>query len=369
MTYLGPGRRTGDVLAEAFDPTANSLTLLRLGLAVTVAVTHGQVNGFGWQGRIGATEIGQIAVDGFFIVSGLLVTRSYLTLRSFPRFAWHRFLRIMPGFWSCLLVTALLVAPLVAVLERRSPFSVFVGDRSAVAYVGRNAGLLMEQYDIAGLLKTVPNPDAFDGPLWTLVFEAVCYVLVAALGVCGILLRRRWMMGVSLLVLWSSFILLDAGMLTLPGTSLPALLRFAFVFSLGATAWLYADRLPISWPLAVGALTLLVGALLTQHTYQIAGGVGLAYVLVWLSVRAPLRSPRTDLSYGMYIYHWPVQQVMALLGLTVLGTTAFVALSVLAAAAFAFLSWHLIESPALRYKSARWVSRLERRRLDATGQA
>jgi peptidoglycan/LPS O-acetylase OafA/YrhL len=360
-------RLTAATLATKFDPRHNSLTFMRLGLAVAVAVVHGQKNGFHWQTHIGETEIGQIAVDGFFIVSGLLVARSYLSLHSFPRFAWHRFLRIMPGFWTCLFITALIVAPVVALIEGRSPGSVFLGDRSALAYMGRNAGLLMEQYDIAGLLQSVPNRGVFDGPLWTLVFEAACYALLGALGVCGILRQRRWVVCLSLLGLWSTFTMVQTGVLNLPGTMLADLLRFAFVFSLGATAWLYAERLPISWPLAVAALGLLVVALLTQDRYQIVGGVGLAYLLIWLSVRAPRWTPTTDLSYGMYIYHWPVQQLMALLGLTTLGVTPYIALSLLAAAACAFASWHLIESPALRHKNARWVTHLERRHLAPTG--
>jgi peptidoglycan/LPS O-acetylase OafA/YrhL len=350
-------------LTGAFDPRRNSLTVLRLALAAVVAVTHAQSNGFGWQTHVGGTELGQIAVDGFFILSGLLVARSYLSLQSLPRFAWHRFLRIMPGFWVCLVVTAVVVAPVVALLQRGDPTVPFRGESSAATYVTHNAALLMQQYDIAGLPVDVPNEAVFNGSLWTLVFEAACYALLGLVGVLGLLQRRRRYLGLGLGVLWALQAAVDADLIELPGTMLSLLVGFAFMFAMGAAAWLCADRLPITWGLAALSLGLLVVALLTLDSYNAVGGPALAYLLIYTAVRSPWTwSPRTDLSYGVYIYHWPVQQLLVLAGLSALGTVPFVVISVACASACALVSWYLVESPSLRQKNARWVSRLERRR-------
>jgi peptidoglycan/LPS O-acetylase OafA/YrhL len=355
--------RPSTSLAGAFDPRSNSLSVLRLGLAAVVAVTHAQTNGFGWQTHLGATELGQVAVDGFFVISGLLVARSFLSLRSLPRFTWHRFLRIMPGFWACLVVTALVVAPVVALVNRGTPTVAFEGERSAFTYVTHNAALLMLQYDIAGLPDDVPNEGVFNGSLWTLVFEAACYALLGLAGVCGLLQRRRRYLGLGLVALWAALAAMDAGALPVPGTMLPLLLRFAFLFALGAAAWLCADRLPIAWWLAALSAVVLVVALLTLDAYQAVGGPALAYLLTWTAVRSPWTwSPRTDLSYGLYIYHWPVQQLLVLAGLTALGVVPFVAISLACAGVCALASWYLVESPSLRQKNARWVGRFERRR-------
>ena len=357
--------RPDSPLSSVFDARRNNLSVMRLGLAVLVLVTHGQVNGYGWQVDVGRTELGQVGLDGFFILSGLLVTRSYQSLQSFPRFAWHRFLRIMPGFWVCLLVTAFAMAPLVALVETGTAATAFTGGNSAFHYVIGNAGLLMQQYDIAGLLSTVPNPYVFDGSLWTLVFEAACYALLGAVGVLGILQRRRWVLGAGVVVLWGILASSGADLLSLPGTSLPELVRFAFMFGLGAAAWLFADSIPVSGVLAASATGLLILALLTQGTYQVLGGVGLAYVLIWLAFRRPVRWPfRADLSYGLYVYHWPVQQLLALAGLSTLGVVPFILLSLVGACVCALASWFLVEAPALRQKDARWVSVLERRRVN-----
>ena len=48
---------------------------------------------------MGLSTLGEFGLDGFFILGGFLVIRSFLNLGSFPRYARHRFLRIMPGFW------------------------------------------------------------------------------------------------------------------------------------------------------------------------------------------------------------------------------------------------------------------------------
>ena len=58
----------------------------------------------------------------FFVLSGFLISRSGLRSPSLGRFLWHRFLRIFPGYWVCLLICALVFGPLVAMYEHRRSF-------------------------------------------------------------------------------------------------------------------------------------------------------------------------------------------------------------------------------------------------------
>src|SRR3712207_2064302 len=85
------GRRAV-TLAEVFDPRSNSLAMMRLGLALAVAVVHALGTGYGAELHLGRTDLGEPAVDAFFVLSGFLVTRSFLTVGSVGRYAWHRFL-------------------------------------------------------------------------------------------------------------------------------------------------------------------------------------------------------------------------------------------------------------------------------------
>src|SRR5215210_1477887 len=162
-------------LAQVFDTRRNSFDVLRLVLAGLVALDHGVILHTGVIYELQGTGLGDFAVDGFFVLSGFLVCRSYLRLYSLPRFVWHRIVRIMPGFWACLVVTAFIAAPVVAVLEEKPFTAAFTGESSAFRYVVVNAALLMHQFDIAGLLARNPWPFTFDGSLWSLIFKGMCY--------------------------------------------------------------------------------------------------------------------------------------------------------------------------------------------------
>src|SRR5688572_4777865 len=172
-----------NLLIDRFNQRRNNFDVLRLVLALLVVIDHGTVTRTGDHYTWGRSALGDFAVDGFFILSGLLIIRSYLKLNSLPRFTWHRALRIMPGFLVCLVVTALVFAPVAALLTGRPVSSVFTEPPTAWRYIWGNAGLFITQYDIAGLLPDNPSPLIFNGSLWTLSLEALCYALVGVLGV------------------------------------------------------------------------------------------------------------------------------------------------------------------------------------------
>lgn len=357
----GRGDRRGarPTLALSFDPRRNALDALRLLLAGTVAVVHTLQLGFGHQPQAGATDVGSLAVDGFFVLSGFLVTMSYLRLNSLRRYVWHRALRILPGFYLSTVLTALLVAPVLAALSGRAATSVFTGDASAVGYVVNNAALLMRQFGIAGLPETGGAPDVVNGALWTLFFEACCYGIVAALGVLGILRCRRWVVLVLVGLLWAATIAATAGYNPF-GSEL--MLRFAFVFLLGAAGHLYADEIPVSGLLAALSVVLVVVGLALLPDHRALAGPAFAYLFLYAVVRLPLRRrPRWDLSYGVYVWHWPIAQVLLLTGLTVVGTPLFILASLAVTTVVAALSWTLVERRALAHKDAAWVTGSVRR--------
>ena len=77
----------------------------------------------------------------------------------------------------------------------------------------------------------------------------------------------------------------------------------------------------------------------------------MVYASLWIGVRLPARW-RTDLSYGVYIYAFPITQFAVLAGL---GRWGSVPLALIAAAVtlpIAFLSWRLVERPALAWKGS-----------------
>ncbi len=366
----GPPRRRQRpaTLQEAFSPRRNSIPVLRVSLAGVVAVAHGLDIGYGTQPVLGRVPLADLAVDAFFVLSGFLVAGSYLRLASGARYTWHRFLRIMPGFWVCLLVTALLVAPLAAVLVDRPAASVFTGSESAWRYVVVNAALPMVQFEIADI--AAPSGEAvFDGALWTLAYEAFCYGLLLLLGAAGLRRGRRTAVLGLLVAVWLAGLAVQLGALPfdVPVFDNQNLARFLLVFCLGVAGCLYADRLPVRWDLAA-ACALVVAVAAHVPDSRLVAAPAFAYLCLYAVVRLPLRwDLRWDLSYGLYIYHWPIQFLALLAGWAVLPPWLFVVVTVALGCLAASVSWLLVERPALRMKDVPFPVR--RRRPEAATRA
>jgi peptidoglycan/LPS O-acetylase OafA/YrhL len=369
-------------LASVFDSRSNSIGFLRFAFAATVLLNHSLIlGGFASDDPLMFWSHGQIsfasmAVDGFFVLSGYLITRSYLSSASPFRYLWRRVIRIFPGFWVCLLLTALVCAPLVLLHERGTLAGAgwLRGDESPLGYLVHNGLLTINQWNIWHLLASVPltrmaanfgvDPGAngFDRSLWSLRYEWDAYLLVAVAGVLGVLSRLRigvvvWtlFLGVSLLAVtlqpnWFDKLPKGLGMHAMFADDLR--LRLWFLFALGALMYLYGRRIPMRLSYGLIAATLLV-ATLAIGGYAVFGRIAFAYVCVWLAVYLPIRNfeARGDFSYGLYIYGWLVAQMLAVYKLYELGPIVYVALAAILTFGCAFLSWHLVEAPAQRLKS------------------
>ncbi len=341
-------------LHDRFDPRRNNFDLIRLVLAGMVAVAHGIVMRTGHQPYFGISTLGDFALDGFFILSGFLVVRSWLSLGNFWRYAWHRFLRIMPAYWVCLLVLAFVVAPTALALEGRPLTELWTAPDSAIRFVEVNLGLNVFTYEIASIFAHNPNPLIVDGSLWTLILEAGCYVVLAVLGLIGVLRKRTWVIPAFALVLWMLATLYDFGVYVGIGDNT---LRMLMLFLIGASIYLYADRVPMRAWLAVAAAVVFVASVALLTNYRMVGAVPLAYLLIYCAagLRWNLRL-RTDLSYGVYIYHWPIEQLLMLTVVAQLPTPAFVLVGLVLIVPVALASWYGIERRALRRKNQRFPS-------------
>jgi peptidoglycan/LPS O-acetylase OafA/YrhL len=362
-----PARR--GTLAERFDPRDNSIAFLRLMLALSVVLVHALA--LGWQefALLGGTFVGDLAVDGFFVVSGFLVTRSALGLPTLRRFAWHRFLRIMPGFWASLVLTAVVAAPLVAWLQGLPATRAFTGPDPAHHFVLRNASLFIQQWGVGGLRGgPTGQEEAMNGALWTLFYEAVCYGIVAVLVAVGIVRGRRGSHGPQLThalplamtgAVWLLYAAHSAGLLPVGPEYLG---RFVLLFLLGALGHLFADRIRFTALYLLPAAAVALGSMFAFGDYRPTGALAFAYLLLWATVALPVRwTSAADISYGLYVYHWPIQLVLLSAGAMHLGRLGFTVLSLLVVGAFAIASWHFLEAPALRCKNARWINGLGRR--------
>lgn len=344
-------------IQDALDPRCNGLNLLRLILATGVIVYHS----FRLLGRTipaGPVEqaLSQLWVDGFFVLSGFLIVGSWCRRPEIAPFVRNRFLRIYPGFFVCLVLTAWVFAPLGAHL---GDDDLAVADQ--VHYIVTNAGLYIRDFGIGGTPTDVPESGAWNGSLWTLVWEALCYLAVLVAGVVGLLRLRHGVLAVFLGA-WALALVTDVT--ALGDRSFPLLTRaygslgmadlgrFALVFAAGGLVHRYQGRLPCRWSV-VGLCAVVVTVTMWLPDYRLVAAPALAYGLV--AAGALLRRPRfhitQDISYGMYIYGFPVQQLLVLAGVGAWGVGGLAVAAMILTVPLAAMSWFLVERPAMRVKS------------------
>jgi peptidoglycan/LPS O-acetylase OafA/YrhL len=376
-------------LRDRFSAQSNSFGVLRLGLAFSVLVAHSWPLGLG-KGSLGLKQthgqidVGSLAVQGFFVLSGFLVMASAARLTA-PRFIWHRLLRIFPGLWVCLLVTAFLLAPAIALYERGTLDGFLDHPQGPSQWVWNNWFAITGQWGIADLLTTTPYGEAidasvFNGSLWSLIYELNCYAAVAVLIVVGVVRHVPRLVPIlaalAYLTIVSDFLTqmgddLTASQLrrglftsvTVFAMDVHVFVYLAFLFLLGSSAQLFQHRVPVHPMLALGALVLFAASL-RYGAFFVVGLPAYAYLLLWASCSLPKWlepiGRNADYSYGIYIYAFPVQQIVALLGGTRYGVVGYIVLSTLGALMLAVCSWHLVERPAMRLKH--WTPQLLRPR-------
>lgn len=280
---------------------------------------------------------GSIAVAIFFVISGYLITRSFQARPDPVRFVTHRVLRIVPAYAVMLVIVTCVMGPIVSDL---SAADYFTASETWVYLFWNLTFISPVATSLPGVFLDNPYPRAINGSLWTLPIEVECYVLVLLLGLAG-LLTRFWVLVVLAIALVVPMIWLVGERATLYGC-----------FFAGSAIWLW--RPPwVGW-VAAGCFAAWLGALFSSGL-AIASPVFGAYALLYVAFGAPIRLPRVnrwgDLSYGTYIWAFPVQQLVAL-GLGSMITWYFsVLVSLPIVLLLAWLSWRAIEAPALRWKS------------------
>ena len=364
-------RRTPSMkLGQEFDPRRNALNAWRLALATGVILCHS------WPltGRRVSFEpahqlLRDVWVDGFFAISGFLITASWLSNPRLRNYFVARGLRILPGLWVCLTITAFVIAP-IGVAIQGGPAAKLLLSRAPIEYVLKNSAVAMLKPDIGGTPQGVPWSHAWDGSLWTLLPEVFCYITVAVLGVTG-LLSRRWLIPAALAMAlalstllppWSVFAdAIEAQQQIDPAKAALVLgavaTRFAVMFLAGALLCQFRDVIPARWSLvAVSVVIVLASSLLPN--YRLIGGIPLTYAIIVSGalIHDKHLRLRTDLSYGVYIYAFPIQQLLVIWGLGSMNPVVFAVIAAFATVPLAALSWFLVEKPSLSLKS-----RLKRR--------
>lgn len=336
-------------IAAAWATQRNNFNLMRLVAAWLVIYGHAwAITGTGGQDLLadltGFRFAGAIAVDMFFVVSGFLIAAS-LQRNSVRGYLISRGLRILPALIACVVLTTFVLGPLL------TSVSDYWSQATTWNYFLLNASLLASRFQLPGVFTAHPL-DVVNGSLWTLPIEAKLYLLLMVAGQIGLLAPKRYT------PLWA-LTLLVGYVLTLQYSPLPDHIQkyadcTAF-FITGSLLWVNRDQIRLNGWVVLGLLAAF--ALLRGGPWAHLPYFGLlAYGTLYLGLQIRLPMIRhTDLSYGVYLYGWPAQQLAWMLpwGKSVAGN---ILIATAIALSLAALSWFLIERPALRLKK-RWVAR------------
>jgi peptidoglycan/LPS O-acetylase OafA/YrhL len=326
----------------------NNFDALRLLAAISVIFSHSFLIAEGAQSHEplnvltgNQSILGLCGVFVFFAISGFLVTQSFEETGDPLRFLAKRALRIFPGLFVAASLSAFMLSPLVTTLEPSAYFS----RPEPYQYVVGSTLLDQGVHELPGVMF-VNNPVGLEinGSMWTLRFEFMMYLMVLGLGVSRLLTVP---VALLLLALGIACLHFDAlGLLGGWGWLLGFFAAGMALYKLRATR-IFDGRVAL---LALAGLVLSVPLRQFIPLFPLFG----CYLALWLALnpRLPVIPAARfgDLSYGLYIYGWPVEEAAIwLMGGRAAWWQVF-GIALPATAALAFLSWHLVERPALRLK-------------------
>ena len=339
-------------MATLDDGRRNNFDALRILAALMVIHGHGWVLAGGPGPGLWGVPFARVGLDIFFAISGFLVTGSWERTPALGTFLSKRALRIFPGLVVCVAVTMAVLGPAMTRLTLHGYASSGATYRYLANLVLRN------ELFLPGVFEGLRERGAVNGSLWSLLPEFLCYLtvplvavlagrnrpavlatLAAAFGGLGLYLFY----GYQGSTIYIYAVDLKYAFVEVPFFFVGSLLRLLdqragerlwradacllfFVANYAVSSWFDWWNVPIEW-FTLPYMVICFGRM-SMPVVRRAGRFG-------------------DVSYGLYLYAFPVQQLV----LAVAPKAPWPVLTCVAATVpLAFLSWHLVERPALRWK-------------------
>jgi peptidoglycan/LPS O-acetylase OafA/YrhL len=333
----------------------NNFTFLRILFALMVVVTHayplaGVLTGDYLSKLTHAqAEFSYIGLSGFFIISGYLCFQSLERCNTLGEYYWKRALRIYPGLFVVLLLTVVL-----GIFVYESGIRDYLSNWSTWKYLPANMTIVRQQLMIDGIFTHNPYNPAINGSLWSLEYEVVFYLWLSVL----FFFRRKakiMIVGTAVAVLIISYIFFkdEVGAHKYMFLNGKLMLEFAPYFFTGALLSLLKIEEVKHRALLSVLLTLILVCAFYLNYFTPAKFFILPPLVLLIGTASAkpitLLTGRTgDLSYGIYIYAFPIQQT--LMHFFNFSPLELMATSLPLSVAAGYASWHWVEKRCLRYK-------------------
>ena len=344
---MGPTRTFGDYSAKH----ENNYDFVRFVLASLVVFAHGfhalNRSGAFYEPMLGVTrdqlQLGHLAVHGFFIISGWLVTQSWQRSGRFVDFLRKRALRIYPAYLVSYLLTLFVIAPLGGMTWEQYWHELNLPLSFVKMVLLRGFG---------GFTAFPHNPEhMLNTSLWSIPIEFGCYLMIAAFAVFRACRVRAVVAGAIFLYLavtvgklsdWSGF------------DYYFGFAEYVDSFLIGSSYFLLRDRIPFSGRIAAVALAAFVIAACVPPLMRFVLPLTVPYMLFYFVYNRKIDihgwGRHADLSYGIYLWGWPFQQLITYWFEPNLNGITLFLLVMPILCGIAFLSWKFVEAPSLRLK-------------------
>ncbi len=291
----------------------------------------------------GFGTLGDLGVNIFFIVSGLLITMSLINNKTkIKTFVMSRILRVYPAMFVMVIIS-LIVFYFISTQDFKSFFT----SSDTIKYFIKNNTLLFGVFtNLEGIFednyfKTV------NGSLWTLPWEVRMYVVIFLI----FFIFPKYSKFITLF-LATTISIYYYYLLTSDTEFIHPSIRFLSLFLLGSTFFYFKDKVPLNKVYFIVIVVVLFLALyLRNHNlFNFFNVFLLPYFIIYIAYRfmfLKVFNNMGDYSYGIYIYSFPIQQFFVTIDIPFM---TYVFLSCSITLCMAFLSWHLIEKKALSCK-------------------
>ena len=348
-------------LSELIVGRENNLNLIRIIAALSVLVSHSFaiVTGEGSAEPLRLlldVSPGTMAVDVFFVTSGLLLANSLSNKGDALEFVASRIIRIYPALILAVVLTVFVLGPIFTELTISEYFynfdiyGYFIKTSTLIRGVG---------YTLPGVFNENPLYGQVNGSLWTLPLEIKMYILLFCVWYFGekmFLSKSRAFLRIFFLLMcviagcFYFYEYISAG----GGSAMRSVSRFIFLFFSGSSLALYQEKIPVSSKILGLLLVVVILSSLNKVVFFFGWNIILPYLVVLLAYQ-PVRilnyyNKFGDYSYGFYIYAFPIQQMLVSV-VKDISIGGMILYSAVFTGVFAVLSWHLLEKPMMRMKS------------------
>jgi peptidoglycan/LPS O-acetylase OafA/YrhL len=333
------------VTAQKPKNLGNNFEAIRILAALTVLVSHHfALTGQAEPSFLHLHSWGGAAVLVFFIVSGYLVTASWYNDPNFLRFGLRRFLRIWPALTVITIITAYGLGAWVTTL----PLAEYWKHRATLDYLSI---LWMKiYYVLPGVFENNPYARGVNGSLWTIPIEVKCYVVMALVGLIGLMRSKKiWLLMIAVYMIW--FLVMRSADFT---GKLNYEYEFSTFFLAGSALYVLRSRWesrPWLWLLLLGVAAAVVWSMGWRYTALL---LLFPFLIVYVGTRSSpvIRAAGRwgDPSYGIYLIAFPVQQTIIHFLWSRLDFNVTMIMAMIITVVLAYLSWHGIEKRALKLK-------------------